>query len=196
MRRITIILFVVTFLVGYIAFDIFLEPKIRVQAVRKHFEGMPNVKLTYISNLSKQASDNIIAYIEVDGKGRIGFEGVSSKSFLRSPYINLNGIGPWNFRTRDLEAGREFFGYSIRIGSTSPIPEVRQLGITNVQSAVAHYDELLGLIATWPVTQNEWPTANEEVHFPDPPKDDHYFCLRRADLKSTQAPPGYAWTPR
>lgn len=199
-RRIVVFLFVLA-LFGYVAFDVFIEPKIRVQAVRKHFAGMPNVKLTYISDLSKQASDNVTADIEVAGKGPMQFEGVTPKSFLRSPYIYLKGIGPWSFRTREQRktgglGGHELFGYSIMIGNTSPIPEVRRLGITNIRSAVTHYDELLSLIEKWPVTQNEWPAKNEEVHFADSIEGDYYFCLKRADLKSTQAPLGYPWKSR
>jgi hypothetical protein len=193
MRRIAIILgsLVVTLFAVVVALIVIDNPKARVSAIQECFDEMPNVRVTYISDLTKQASQVITAHIEVNGKGEIGFTGLSPSSFTRSSRIRLHGIGPYGFRTRQLEKGQEAYGYDIDIGTASPIPAMRQLGITSIQSAVAHYDELLALVSGWPVTTNEWPrhwppktgewseTTDEEIHFPDLPRGDFYFCLKR-----------------
>jgi hypothetical protein len=116
----------------------------------------------------------------------------------------LHGIGPYGFRTRELVKGQEAYGYDIDVGASSPIPAARKLGITSIQSAIAHYDELLAIVAHWPVTTNDWPhhwpakagdwstTSDEEVHFPDLPRGDYYFCLKRTGGGDEQMwPPNY-----
>jgi len=195
MRRIVIILcsVVAIFLVAIIALVVLDDPKARVSAVQKQFDEIAKVKVTYISDLTKQASQSITAYIEVEGKGEMGFTGLGTSSFGESSHIRLHGIGPYGFRTRELVKERQGYGYAIDIGAASPIPPARKLGITNIQSAVAHYDDLLTLVAHWPVTTNEWPTSwpaktgewsrasDEEIHFADLPRGDYYFCLKRSD---------------
>jgi hypothetical protein len=193
MRRFIIIAgcLVVAFLIGIVALVVLDNPQARVAAVRARFEQIPNVRLTYISDLTKQASQVITADIEVSGKGEMSFTGLSTSSFESASRTRLSGIGPYGFRTRELEGSREAYGYDIDIGPSSPIPAARSLRITSVQSAVAHYDELLALVSHWPVTTNEWPsgwppkkgewskTSDEEIHFADLPRGDYYFCLKR-----------------
>jgi hypothetical protein len=207
MRRICIISAVVVAVVAVAAIALFLvgaaaflldDPKAAVAAVQKRFEEMPNVKVTYISDLTKQASQSITAYVQVTGKGEIGFTGLSTSSFGHTSHIYLHGIGPYGFRTRELVKKQEAYGYAIDIGSASPIPAARQLGVTSVQSAVSHYDDLLALVAHWPVITNEWPrawpakagewssTSGEEIHFADLPRGDYYFCLKRVDTEASR----------
>ena len=202
MRRILIIFSVLVaivvvasialFLVGG-ALVLFEDPKAEVAAIQKRLTEIPNVKVTYISDLTKQASQCITAYVEVDGKGEMGFNGLSTSSFGNSSHIRLHGIGQYGFRTRQLVKKQEVYSYDIDIGAASPIPAARRLGITSVQSAVAHYDDLLALVAHWPVTTNEWPTnwpaktgewsktSADEIHFADLPRGDYYFCLKQSD---------------
>jgi len=193
MRQIAVILgcLFATFLIAIIALVVLDDPKARVSAVKKRFEQMPNVRLTFVSDLTKQASQAITADIEVAGKGEMSFSGLSTSSFGDCSHNSLSGIGQYGFRTRQLVKGQEAYGYDIDIGAASPIPAARQLGITSVQSAVAHYDNLLALVAHWPVTTNEWPsgwpakkgewskTLDEEIHFADLPRGNYYFCLQR-----------------
>jgi hypothetical protein len=175
-----------------------------VVGVQKRFAQLPNVRLTYISDLTKQASQCITAYVHVDGKGQMGFNGLSTGSFGRSSHIRLHGIGPYCFRTRQLVKGQEGYGYDIDIGPASPIPAVKRLGITSVQSAITHYDDLLALVARWPVTTNEWPRdwparngewakpSEEEIHFGDLRTGDYYFCLKLAwESEGQMWPPNY-----
>ncbi len=213
MQRVLVTLFALFWVafVGVIVLAIFLgvaylldDPRADVAAVRKQFEAIPNVRVTYISDLTKQASQSITAYVEIKGDLRMGFGGLSASSFGHTSRIWLSGIGPYDFRTRGLERGSEYYGYSINIGTSSPIPAARRLGITSIQSAIAHYDELMGIVAHWPVTTNDWPkdwpakigewskTSEEEVHFPNPPKGDYYFCLKwAADGDEQMWPPNY-----
>jgi len=193
MRRLIIIggCLAVAFLIGIVALVVLDNPQARVAAVRLRLEQIPNVRLSFISDLTKQASQVIAADIEVSGKGEMSFTGLSTGSFESASHIRLSGIGPYGFRTRELVGGREAYGYDIDIGPSSPIPAARSLGITSVQSAVARYDKLLALVAHWPVTTNEWPshwpartgewskTSNEEVHFADSRTGDYYFCRKR-----------------
>lgn len=205
---IILVLFVATFLITFVAYDVFVEPRVRVRTVRKHFEELSNVRLKYISDLTKQAIQIVSAEIEVDGKGEMILSGLDETSFGRAPYIHLLGIGSYRFRTRSLENGSEGYGWTINIGTSSPIPAVKRLGITNVQSAIAHYDDLVTLIADWPVTPTDWPngwprkrgewanTSTEEIHFPDPPRGDFYFCLTRSNGNYGPLPPKYQFGPR
>ena len=193
MQRVVIILgcVIAARLATIIAIVVLDDPKARVSAVQKRFADMPNVKVTYLSDLTKQASQVITADIEVQGKGEMSFTGLSTSSFADSSRIRLNGIGIYGFRTRQLVKAQEAYGYDIDIGAASPIPAARRLGITSVQSAVAHYDDLLAIVAHWPVTTNGWPsrwpaktgewlkTSDEEIHFADLPRGDYYFCLKR-----------------
>jgi hypothetical protein len=181
----------------------FIDPNAEVAAVQDCFSKIPGTKVTYISDLKKQASQCITAYLEVEGKGEMGFNGLSTTSFGHSSHVRLHGIGPYGFRTRELIDGREGYGYDIDVGTGSPIPGARKLGITSVQSAITHYDELLTLIVDWPVITNEWPrdwpaktgqwskSSDEEIHFPDSPRGDYYFCLKRQRDDDPMWPPNY-----
>jgi hypothetical protein len=200
MRRIVIISsYVIAALFAVIiAVMLFDDPKARVDAVRKCFDQMPNVKVTFISDPTKQASDIISADVDVANKGRMSFSSLCPEAFGNSPHVRMGGIGPYDFRTRELVDGQERYGWTIDVGTASPIPEVRKLGITNVQSAVAHHDELLAIIINWPVITNGWPTnwppkkgewsktSTQEIHFSDLPKADYYFCLRRSDSEASK----------
>jgi hypothetical protein len=199
-----LVLAVVGLLLTFGVLALLNTPQAEVAAIRKHLTAIPNVRVTYISDLTKQASQCITAYVEVDRKGAIGFNGLSTSSFGHSSRIRLHGIGPYGFRTRELVKGQEGYGYDIDVGVSSPIPAARKLGITSVQSAIAHYDELLAIVAHWPVTTNDWPrhwpakagewstTSDEEVHFPNLPRGDYYFCLKReSDGDEQMWPPNY-----
>ncbi len=206
MRRIAMIVgFVVAAVISAIV-AIFLldDPKARVAEVQRCLTRMPNVRVTHISDLTKQASQVISADIEVPRKGQMSFTGLRPSSFGEASHIRSQGIGPYGFRTRELAKGQESYGYDIDIGTASTIPAVRKLGITSVQSAVAQYDELLALVAHWPVITNEWPrgwpakpgewskTSEEEIHFPDLPRGDYYFCLKgRGEDDEQRWPPDY-----
>ena len=197
MRRVAIIFCFITamLLVVFVVIIALDDPKARVVAVQKCFDEMPNVKVTYISDLTKQASQSITAYVEVKDKGQMGFTGLSPNAFADSSHVRLHKIGPYGFRTRARENGEEGYGYAIDVGPTSPIPAARKLGITNIQSAVAHYDDLNDLVAHWPIISNEWPrnwppktgewskVSSDEIHFADLPRGDYYFCLKRSDLE-------------
>lgn len=213
MRRIFIILGGVVAVIAVAAIALFLlagvvvlldDPKAEVAAIQMRLEEMPNVRVTYISDLTKQASQSITAYVEVKGKGQMGFNGLSTSSFGHSSRIRLHGIGPYGFRMRELVRGQEGYGYDVDIGTASPIPAARQLRITSVQSAIAHYDDLLARVAHWPITTNEWPrdwpaktgawskTSEEEIHFADLPRGDYYFCLKQAAESNQEMwPPSY-----
>lgn len=209
MRRVIIIFSLLGAVVGAVFITSFLfheatfffNPNAEVAAIQSRLVEIPNVRVTYISDLTKQASQCITAYVEVEGKGQMGFNGLGTGSFGHCSHIRLHGIGPYGFRTRELANGQEGYGYDIDIGTASPIPAARKLGITSVQSAVTHYDELLALVAHWPVITNEWPcdwpaktgewskTSDEEIHFSDLPRGDYYFCLKRQGEDDGQMSP-------
>src|SRR5213082_23608 len=109
MRRVAIIvgLVVVALLIAIVAMVLLDDPKARVAAVRKCFTRIPNVRVTYVSDLTKQASQVITADIEVPGKGQMSFTGLSTSSFGDASHIRLSGIGPYGFRTRELIRGQE-----------------------------------------------------------------------------------------
>src|SRR4051794_3426327 len=94
---------IASFLVREVTY--FLQPNDEVAAIKKRLAEIPNVRVTYASDLTKQASQCITAYVEIGGKGQIGFNGLSTSSFGHSSHIRLHGIGPYGFRTRELAKG-------------------------------------------------------------------------------------------
>ena len=165
--------------------------KARVAAVRAEIEKIPNIRVIGISDLEEQASESITAHIEVHGKGEIGFTSLAPQSFMDSPHICLDSIGPFGFCSRTKIDGYQAYAWWIDIGPDSPIPAARALKLKNVQAAISHYDEILSLFSDWPVTAHDWPsgwpvkdgewpkTSKEEVHFSDAKSADYFFCLRR-----------------
>lgn len=172
---------------GLLAFYWSGNPQARVATVKRLFSEIPEVKLVYISDLEKQASQLITAYVAVDGKGELGFTDLHPGSFKDSSRLYLHGIGAYTFRTREPLGGREAYGYAIDIGRDSPIPEARRLGIKNIQGAVAQYDELMKILQHWPVITNEWPAkstnwsvpSEEELGFVDSSGNEIFFCLKQ-----------------
>jgi hypothetical protein len=162
-----------------------------LKAVRAKLERIPGAQVLELSGNHDVTLEEIWARINIEGKGEMGFFELNRDSFQQTQSLRLRSIGPYSFRTRQLVGGRESYGGDIEIGPSSPIPAVRSLGITSVQSAVVHYDQLLALVSTWPVTTNEWPSgwppkkgdwskkSEEEIHFSDLPHGDYYFCLKR-----------------
>lgn len=185
-------------LIGMTAWFFTDDRKAEVAAVRQRFASMPDVKVTYITDLEKQASQSITADLEVEGKGGIRFTALEPGSFELPQHVLLTGIEEYAFRTRQRVGDQESYGYAIDVGPQSPIPAVKSLGINNVQSAVLHYDELRALFATWPATTQEWPAdwppregqwdriSREEVHFVDSPRGDYCFCRKRLDPSTNE----------
>ncbi len=156
----------------------FSSPSIRTQRVRACLDLIPNAEVTYVSDLSKQASQVISASLDIQGKGEIGFTGLSKKSFEEGHHLYLSEIGQVRFRTREIENGRESFGYAIDIGPDGPISELAMLEIASVQSAISHYDDILSCIAGWPSTTNEWPKRDQEILFKDDSGDQYHYAKK------------------
>ncbi|HEY1170295.1 MAG TPA: hypothetical protein VGH19_02890 [Verrucomicrobiae bacterium] len=162
-----------------------------LNAVKAELERMPNVKILELNGVHDLTMEEIWTRIDIADKGEMGFFELDRDSFQQTQNLRLTSIGPYSFRTRQLVGDRESYGGDIEIGPSSPIPAVRSLGITSVQSAVAHYDKLLALVSTWPVTTNDWPSgwppkkgewskkSDEEIHFADLPHGDYYFSLKQ-----------------
>ena len=173
----------------------FDDPQAEVRKVEKCFAGLPGIRLIWISDLTKQASKSIEASVDVPGKGGMSFTGMCPQSFESAPHLYLTGVGPYVFRTRELVKGTERYGWAIDVGPASPVSAFRKLDIRNVQTAASRYDDLIAAIAGWPVTAGEWPaswpakegewsaTSDKEIHFPDPPGGDYFFCLKRSEIE-------------
>jgi hypothetical protein len=192
-----------------IALWIFTDnPRAHVAAVRTAFEKIPNVKILSITDPDKQDSDIITAHVKVSGKGEIGFTSLEAESFRDVHHIRIVGIGPWGFCSRARIDGSQGYSWWIDIGPKSPIPALRALGLTNVQAAISHYEDILSQIADWPIAANDWPpgwpvtdkewskTSNNEVRFTDAEGNDYFFCLRRTSNGSQSNPTGYSYSTR
>jgi hypothetical protein len=81
------------------------SPKARVAAVRAALEKIPDVTITNISDLEKQASESITARLKISGKGELGFVLLEPQSFKDSRHICINGIGPFGSCSRTKVGG-------------------------------------------------------------------------------------------
>jgi hypothetical protein len=142
-----------------------------------------------VSDLSKQASQVISASLDIQGKGEIGFTGLSKKSFGDNQHLYLTRIGQVWFCAREIQNGRESFGYAIDIGPDGPISELAKLEITSVQSAISHYDDIYSCIAGWPSTTNEWPKRDQEVLFKTDSEDLYYYTTKISQQNIGQVSP-------
>lgn len=199
MKRVALIIAALAALVvgGVLVSVVLDDPKARTGEVERQIRQLEGVELSYISDLEKQASQLISADIEVKGKGQIGFTALSRNSFESSTTIRLTRIGTHGFRTREIINGHQAYGYNLDIGPDTAIPSVRDLNITSVQKAIAHFDELIALTASWPVIAGEWPSSwpvdsdkwselsDEEIRFIDRDGTDVFYCLKRVEPSHT-----------
>lgn len=162
---------------------------VRTREVRTLLDEIPDTKVTYISDLSKQASQSISALLELPDSRQIGFTHLDKGDFRNSPHIHLLSIGSFHFRNRIIRDGQEGYWYDIDVGSGGPIPEVSELGITNIQSALLHYDTILSCVLRWPATTNEWPTRDEEILFKDDSGNEYYYARKISQQDLGQVSP-------
>jgi len=181
----TIVLSVVAVAVITVSLHLyFSSPGFRTQRVRAYLTQIPKAEVTFVSDLSKQASQVISASLYIQDKGEISLTGLSKRSFVGSPHLYLNGIGEVRFRTRMIKNGRESYGYAIDIGPDGPISELAKLQITSVQSAISHYDHILSCIADWPSTTNEWPKRDQEILFKDDSGDQYFYAKKMSQQEN------------
>ncbi len=189
MKKIIVIAVLVATVVAVSLQVYFSSSGVRTQRVRACLVEIPNAEVSYVSDLSEQASQIISASLDIPNKGEIGFTVLSPNSFAESRHLYLNSIGQSRFRTREIENGRESFGYAIDIGPHGPIPELANVEISSVQSAILRYDEILSCIADWPSTTNEWPSRKQEILFKDSSGNQYYYTrkIRQQNIRQVSS---------
>jgi len=111
--------------------------------------------------------------VSVKGKGVMRFDRVTNDSFKKTDEIWLHHIGgfdvlTWAFTDWGvIDANKKHIrtwggGDHISVAGASQIPAIRSLKINNIEDAICHYDELLGILTNWP----EYP-ANTRITLED-----------------------------
>ena len=151
-----------------------------MNAVRAQLEKIPQVQVIQLDGNHDLTLEHIWARIRVVGKGDMQFNGLSSDSFRDTKHLNLGSVGPYLIRVGgtgyvgvvETATGKpvrsEFFGGSADIGPAGEFASMFPLQITNVQTAVAQYDNICRVIGAWP-------TESSKRNFRDAKGTDFYY---------------------
>ncbi len=169
MKKRTIAAILAGGVISALAVEIYREsPNVRMRNVRKWLGQIPDIEVNYVSDLNKQASEAITAWVKVNGKGTMAFTGMEQCVFDGSRHIYITEIAGLSFRTHCIdEHGRECCGWAIDIGSDSDITEMARLNITTIQEAILHYDDVLACVSQWPSATNELPEPSPAIRIKD-----------------------------
>lgn len=167
----------------------------QLERIRVHMEGIQGARLTYLTDLEENPEHPLEAEFDIPGKGRMLFTFLKPDSFQETPRLSLVRIGNHKFIRRARHGEHAGYGIGLNVSTDTSVPEVRDLQITNVQSALDRYEELSAIIETWPRIDQEWPSgwpvddANwaqsgpEEIGFTDTNGSPIFFSLQRVKAK-------------
>jgi len=133
-----------------------------LNAVRDQLERMPQIQITELNGVHDLTLEHIWAQIRIEGKGEMKFFGLDRDSFRYTRHLRLCSVGPYLIRVGgegyvgvvESATGKpvrsEFFGGDVDIGPEGEFARMFPFQITNVQTAVAHYDDICRVIGAWP----------------------------------------------
>ena len=131
----------------------------QLERIRAQIEGIEGARLTYLTDLEENPEHPLEAEFDVPGKGRMFFTFLKPASFHETPRLALTRIGNHKFMRRAMHGEHAGYGIGLNVATDTSVPEVRALQITNVQSALDHYEDLRIITASWPRIEKEWPDA-------------------------------------
>jgi hypothetical protein len=145
-----------------------------LHGITSQIEKIPKVKLVRSGGDRDISLEHIWAEIHIEDKGALVFHDLQTESFRNANHLQLHKVG-------ELEIRHQSFGYAgvintgtkeavkswsfaddIDIGAQGVVTDLRALAITNVQSAVLHYDEIYRFFNSLPKYPQK--TTLSDVH--------------------------------
>jgi hypothetical protein len=133
-----------------------------LNAVRTELEQIPQIKIMELDGVHDLILEHIWARVHIVGKGDMEFFDLDKNSFRRTKHLRLRSVGPYLIRVGgegfvgvvESATGKPvrsvFWGGDADIGPDGEFASLFPFNITNVQSAVAHYDDIYRVIGAWP----------------------------------------------
>ena len=154
--------------------------------IKTSFSDMEGVALIDAWGHEDITFEDIGAVVEIAGKGRITFVQLSPDSFLSTPKICLQSIGPYQFEyngtgyagVKKYETGEpmisQFLGSSIEVGEGGWFEGFFPFKISKVQDVIERYDEMCEVISQWPVSP-------EKEYFRYEDETDIWFSVKKLE---------------
>jgi len=132
--------------------------------IKSKFLEMPIIDIVQMGGNKDVTYEDIWAEINVKGKGKITFYGISRESFKETPKIVLGKIGDYDIRwegegdievTNSETGNRESIrskltGNAINIGKNGEFAQFFNFEIKNIEDVITKYDQILSVVASWP----------------------------------------------
>ncbi len=159
-----------------------------INAVRERLEDIPGVEILELDCVEDITIEHISGRINIAGKGEVTLFNLSEDSFRHSESIRLRSIGPYDLRVEsegyvgvyESATGNpvrsEFYGGDADIGPAGEFASLFPFEIATVQAVVARYDDILRIIAAWPVESNK-------AHFKDRTGTDYYYYVETRNVQ-------------
>ena len=160
-----------------------------LNAIREEIRKIPKVEILELSGIDDDGFpflsrlDHITVRLRIAGKGELVVGELSRSSVDDAKHLYLVSVGPYRVRVRGEgfvgvykhatgEPMRtEFAGGPVDIGPEGDFARFFPFKIPNIQSAVAHYDDILEIVGGWPET----PSAPR--HFKNAQGTDYYYWV-------------------
>ena len=133
----------------------YYAPKEAIESELRRLRGISHVEVIPHEGL---IIDDVMANIEVKGKGRLVLLGVEKSDMLESRHVFVSAIGPYCVRMDgyEFEASGErrshpSFSWScVDFGNDGIVSPLLSFHVGGVQDAVDRYDSISAEVASWP----------------------------------------------
>jgi hypothetical protein len=154
-----------------------------VNAVRTELQKIPQIKYVVIDYVDDITPEQITAQISVEANGDLTISNLKRKSFRYTESIRLRTIGPYSINVQgrgyrgayETATGNpvqsEFYEGDIDIGTGGEFAHLFPFKLLKVQDVINHYEDILGIIAAWPVEP-------DKAHFKDDTGTDFYYSIK------------------
>jgi hypothetical protein len=126
--------------------------------IQARFEEMPGVKVVDAWGNEDVTFEDIGVTVELAGKGRISFTGLTLGSFEQDGdrYLNVHQVGPHFFANCTASVSKDgtlepsSYGASLDLGTTGDFGSHLPFVAHRVQDVIEEYDALIGALDRWP----------------------------------------------
>ena len=164
-----------------------------LNAIRGELERIPQVEIAELDGVHDLTLEHIWARIHIAGKGDMAFGGLDRDSVRDTKHLLLVSVGPYRIRVRGegyvgvykADTGKpvrsEFWGSPVDIAPEGVFAHLFPFKIPNIQTAVAHYEDIFRIIGAWPQE------SSQPRHFRDAKGTNFYYWV---ETKGVNMPPG------